>query len=186
MTGVRGRLPVGLVLFLCLLAAQAGVLALSPILHDVARDFHVSTATAGQLRSFSGVVAGLAAIAMARVARRLGLRDTITGGLAFLAVGSVLSAIAPHFAVLAIGQVFIGLCLAVILSAGLAAAGEWAPAEKRSRVLAWALVGPPSAWIIGLPIIAAVAGHDWRYAWLALPFAASIVAFVAIRTRPPH
>ena len=117
------RLPTGLVLFLCLLASQSGVLVLSPILPDIADEFGVSVATAGQLRSFSGIVAGLAAILMARFAARFGLRNTIMFGLALLAGGSLLSAAAPSFAVLALAQVFIGLSLALVLSAGVAAAG---------------------------------------------------------------
>ena len=38
------------VLFLCLFTSQAALLVLSPILPEVAREFGVSTATAGQLR----------------------------------------------------------------------------------------------------------------------------------------
>ena len=38
------------VLFACLFASQAALLVLSPTLVDIAREFDVSTATAGQLR----------------------------------------------------------------------------------------------------------------------------------------
>ena len=47
----------GLVLFVSLFASQAGMLVLSPILPDIAREFGISTATAGQLRSISGAAA---------------------------------------------------------------------------------------------------------------------------------
>jgi predicted MFS family arabinose efflux permease len=53
------------VLFLCLFASQAGMLVLSPVLPDVARDLGVSTATAGQLRSLSGLTGGVTAILLA-------------------------------------------------------------------------------------------------------------------------
>src|SRR5829696_3352702 len=43
------------VLFLCLFVSQAALLVLAPVLPDVARDLGVSTATAGQLRSLSGL-----------------------------------------------------------------------------------------------------------------------------------
>ena len=52
-------------LFLCLFASQAGMLVLSPILPDIAREFGVSTAAAGQLRAISGATGGLVAIALA-------------------------------------------------------------------------------------------------------------------------
>ena len=57
-----------LVLFLCLFASQAGMLVLSPILADVAREFGVSTATAGQLRAISGATGGVAAVLLATAA----------------------------------------------------------------------------------------------------------------------
>jgi DHA1 family inner membrane transport protein len=180
----RRSIPPSLILFLCLFAGQAGVLVLSPILRDVAEEFGVSTATAGQLRSVSGLVAGLAAILMARLARRLGLRDMLTVGLAFLGSGSLLSALAPSFVVLAVAQGAVGLGLAVVLSVGVAAAGEWAEPDDRPRVLAWTLMGPAASWVVGMPLIALVAGNEWRYAWLAVPFAASLIAFAALRTRP--
>ena len=54
-----------LVLFVCLFASQAGLLVLSPMLPDVAREFGVSTATAGQLRAMSGATGGVTAILLA-------------------------------------------------------------------------------------------------------------------------
>jgi hypothetical protein len=53
------------VLFACLFASQSGMLVLSPILVDVAREFGVSTATAGQLRSISGATGGVTALVLA-------------------------------------------------------------------------------------------------------------------------
>ena len=78
----------GFVLFLCLFTSQAGMLVLSPILPEIAREFGVSTATAGQLRSISGLTGGLTAIAIAIARRRPGLRDLLTGGAALVALGS--------------------------------------------------------------------------------------------------
>ena len=43
---------------LCLAASQAALLTFTPILASVASDFGVSTATAGQLRTVSGLTAG--------------------------------------------------------------------------------------------------------------------------------
>ena len=53
-------------LFLALFASQAGVLVLSPVLVDVAREFDVSTAAAGQLRLLAAPLAALAAVVVAR------------------------------------------------------------------------------------------------------------------------
>src|SRR5919108_291269 len=166
----------GAVLFLSLFAGQAAVLVLAPILPDVAGEFGVSTATAGQLRSLSGVAGGLAAVGLGVLARRLRVRQLLAGGLALLAFGSLASASAPSFTALAAAQVAIGAGVAAVLSAGVAAAGEWARPQERTRVLSWALLGQPAAWVAGMPLVGIVAEFDWRLAWLVLPLASSALA----------
>jgi hypothetical protein len=76
-------------LFLALFAAQAGVLSLTPILPELARDLGVSTATAGGLRVLSGVAGGVTALVLVRVWRRLGLRDLIRLGALLIGLGSL-------------------------------------------------------------------------------------------------
>jgi predicted MFS family arabinose efflux permease len=174
-----------LTLFLSLFAAQAAVIALTPVLADVADDFDVGTATAGQLRSVSGFAAGITALAMGKLSARFGLRDLLLIGLSVLGAGSVLSAAAPAFAVLAGAQVAVGAGLAVVLSTALAAAAAWSTEAERARLLSWTLIGQPAAWIVGMPLVGLVGGVSWRLAWLAVPFAASLVALVAVRARCP-
>jgi DHA1 family inner membrane transport protein len=167
------------VLFLALFASQAGVIVLTPILVQVAQAFDVTTAVAGQLRMIGGFVAGCAALVFGRYWRRIALRDLLLVGAVLLAMGCVLSAAAPTFLVLAVAQVPIGIAVALLISAGTTAAGEWAPARGRS-VLARTLVGPPVAWIIGMPIIGLVAVVDWRLAFLVLPLVASLIVAGAL------
>jgi DHA1 family inner membrane transport protein len=171
-------------LFLSMFAGQAGFLVLAPILPEVSREFGVSTAAAGQLRLVSGIAGGLTAIALAPLARRLDLRGLLSLGLALLATGSLASAAAPSLAVLASAQVAIGSGLGIVVSAAVAGAAEWAADGNRARVLSWALVGQPAAWVAGMPVIGAIADVDWRLTWLA-PFAASLLALGAVRRRRP-
>ncbi len=180
----RAEAAIGVTLFLCLFAAQAGVIALTPVLAKVADDLDVSTAAAGQLRTASGLAAGLAAIALGTFARRVPLRRVIAGGALGLAAASALSAAAPTFAVLVLAQVILGLSIAGLLVGGTVAAAEWVPKEHRTRVLSWALVGPPAAWIVGMPLIGAIGELGWRWTWLALPLAAAVVAGIAVALRP--
>ncbi|HXV96551.1 MAG TPA: MFS transporter [Gaiellaceae bacterium] len=168
------------VLPLALLAGQAGLLVLSPILVEVADDFGISTAAAGQLRTLTGLVAGITALLFGRVARGVPLRDLMLVGAGLLAAGSVLSAAAPTFAVLAVAQVLIGLAVAVLISAGAAAAGEWTPPEDRARVLARTLMGPALAWVVGMPLVGLVAETSWRLAFLVLPLVAALVVGFAL------
>ena len=114
----RAQAAVGVALFLCLFAAQAGLIVLTPVLSEVADDLDVSTAAAGQLRTVSGLTAGLTAILLGTVGRSLSLRRVLIGGAGGLALASVVSAAAPSFAVLALGQALLGVSVAALPSEG--------------------------------------------------------------------
>lgn len=179
----RLRQP-SLVLFLCLFTSQAGLLVLSPVLPEIAREFGVSTATAGQLRAISGLSGGLIAVLVAVSPRRPGLRDLLSSGALLVAIASVASAAAPSFALLGAAQALLGVGIGLLVTAGIAAAGEWPAPADRAHVLACAIAGMPCAWIAGMPVVGAVSEVDWRLTWLALPALAALVAFVLIRLRP--
>ena len=172
------------VVFLALFASQAGVLTLAPILSDVAADFDVSIAEAGQLRILAAPLAALVAIAAGRSLARFSPRALLGVGSALLVLGSVASAVAPTFALLAAAQVPAWAGVATLIAAGVAAAASWSDPENRTRVVAHALAGPPAAWIVGMPIIGVVAEVNWRLAFVALPLPAALLVGVAIARRP--
>src|SRR5215213_7758959 len=155
------------VLFICLFVSQAAMLVLSPVLPEVARDLGVSTATAGQLRSLSGLTGGVTAVLLALAPRRPGLRDLLSAGAALLAAA----------------QGVVGIGVGLLVAVGIAAAGEWPAAEQRPGVLAWAIAGMPAAWIAGMPVVGAVADVSWRAAWL-IPTVAALAAVGIVRRRP--
>ena len=179
------RFTIASALFLSMFAAQASVLVLSPILADVADAFGVSVAVAGQLRSLSGVTAGIVALFATRLAHRIGLRRLVGGALLLLALASFASALAPTFVALATAQIALGAALAGVLSGAIAAAEEWPHAEARRRVLSWALNGQPTAWVVGLPLIGIFATYDWRLALLVVPLGSALLALLALRRVPP-
>jgi predicted MFS family arabinose efflux permease len=172
------------VLFLCLFASQAGMLVLSPILPEIAREFGISTATAGQLRSISGAAGGITAVLLAVAPRRPGLRELLSAGAALIALGSAISAAAPTFAVLAAAQAVLGVGIGLLVAVGIAAAWEWPPPERRGHVLAWAIAGMPAAWIAGMPVAGAAADLGWRAPWLAVPLVVGLAALALVRLRP--
>jgi DHA1 family inner membrane transport protein len=177
-------------LFSCLFASQAGTLVLSPILVEVAQDFEVSTATAGQLRAISGIVAGMTAVTVGMLAGRIGLKRLLLAGLGLLALAAGLSALAPSFAALAAAQVPLGIAIAILLSSGVAGATAWIPPDRRADALSAAFSGQAVAWLVGMPIVGAVSEVSWRLAWIALPLAATVPALVLVvglepvRSRP--
>jgi predicted MFS family arabinose efflux permease len=189
--GVAGRTVVAMtflrpapVLFVTMFASQASLLVLTAILPDLAAGFGVSTATAGQARTLAAVAGGVTALALGRLGRRLGVRELLLLGLDLVAVGSLASALAPNLAAFACAQAAIGAAAAILLSAAVAAAGEWSRAGERARVLSWALLGQPAAWVAGMPLIGVISQFGWRYAWVAVPLAASLVALPAVVLGP--
>jgi DHA1 family inner membrane transport protein len=178
--GDRG---VAAVLFLCLFAAQAGAITLSPVLVQVAGDLGVSTAAAGQLRTIAGLVAGATALGLNRLGRRVGLGRQLLGGSILLAVGSLGSAAAPGVGLLAVSQVPVGAGIGILTTAGTLAAAEWVPVERRAATLSWTLIGQPAAWIVGMPLVGGAAAWSWRIAWIVFPLAAAVLAAAAVAGR---
>ena len=179
-----GRRAVAATLLAALAASQAALVVLNPVLPEIATDFDVSVATAGQLRTVSGLVAGATALAAGLLAARVGLRELLGVGLGTLALGSVLSAAAPSFAALAAAQTLVGAGIGISYSVAVAAVAEWVPPEGRSRVLSIVLLGPPLAWIVGMPAVGFLGEASWRLAWIVVPLAPAIVAFALLVRRP--
>ena len=184
--GLRDRLASpALVLFLALFASQSGVLVLSPILSDVADDFGVSIATAGQLRIVAAPLAAAVALLAARSLVRFSPRALLGAGSALVSLGSVASALAPSFAALALAQVPLWAGISLLLTAAIAASAAWSTPESRTRVVASMYAGPPAAWIVGMPLIGVVAeAGGWRLAFLVLPLPAALLAGLAAAGRP--
>ncbi len=180
----RGHGAVSITLFLGLFAGQAAMIAMSPVLANAAGDLHVSTAAAGQLRTIAGLAAGITALTLAAVAGRVGVGRQLLIASALLALGSITSAAAPTFALLALAQLPVGVAAAVLTTAGTLAAAEWVSPEQRTHVLSWALLGQPAAWIVGMPVIGLLGEHSWRYGWLALPLVAAVAAGLLVAPRP--
>ncbi|MBA3332451.1 MAG: MFS transporter [Actinobacteria bacterium] len=178
------RRAVAATLLLCLAASQAAILVLTPVLPALASDLEVSTATAGQLRTVSGLSAGVTALFAGLLASRVGLRELLGVGLAALVVSSAISAVAPDFVVIALAQLGVGMGVGLSYTAAIAAVADWTTPGDRSKVLAVALLGPPIAWIVGMPLAGFVGEASWRFAWIAAPLAFSLVAFAVLARRP--
>lgn len=186
-------------LFATLFSAQACLVVLSPILSEVAVDLGATVAAVGQLRSISGAVAAAVALVVAAPAsarwrrapwrrRDRGgparLRELLTVGLALLAAGSILSAVARSFALLAAAQAVLGVGIALTLTGGLTATARWFPPRQQARALSWTLLGQPAAWVVGLPIVGVLGELSWRLAWL-VPLAAAGTALLALLRHAP-
>jgi DHA1 family inner membrane transport protein len=126
----------------------------------------------------------VAALATGRALRRFSPRALIGAGSVLLGIGSLASAVAPTFLLLALAQIPMWGGIAMLIAAGVAATAAWSPPDGRTRVVSHALAGPPSAWIVGMPLIGLVASVDWRLAFVVLPLPAAVLAGLAVAVRP--
>ncbi|HEX5506802.1 MAG TPA: MFS transporter [Thermomicrobiales bacterium] len=168
-----------------LLVLAAGVVttglnitALGPLIRPIGAAFRVSDAAVGQLAALHALVAGAAAILVApwidRVPRRLVLR--VECGLVVLA--TLLSALAPGYAWLAVGRALAGLGGAIIGATCLACAGDLFPdAGRRNRAIGIISAAFSLSAIVGLPLVTQVADRaGWRWALAALLVPAGLAA----------
>ena len=118
-----GFRAVAVVLFLALFASQAGAIALTPVLAEVARDLDVLDGDGRAAAHDRRPAAGITALGLACLAPRFGLGRQLLAGSGLLALGSLASAAAPGIALLALAQVPVGAGIAVLTTAGDARCG---------------------------------------------------------------
>lgn len=174
------------VLFLVFFASQSGLVALTPTLPDIATTFGVPTAAVGTLRLGSSIAGGLAALGLATVLRGVPVRAQLAGGLALVGGASVAGALAPSLVLMAVAQLFVGAGIAACVTGAMTAAGDWVAPERRGHALAWAMIGPPMAWIVGMPAAGALAELDWRLACAAVPGVSAFIAGAALLAALPR
>ena len=165
-------------------AAQAGLLSLGPVLPDVAREFGVSTAAAGQLRTLGGLAGGATAVAVALLGSRLDLRGMLIAGHLMLALGALGSAAAPNLAMLAAAQAAVGAAAGLLIAGALAASAAWSETGRHARALAVASLGQPMSWVAGMPLGGLLAELGWRHSLLGVPLAASLAGMATLARVP--
>jgi predicted MFS family arabinose efflux permease len=172
-------------LFLAVFAAQSAFLALVSTLPQVGEEFGLGAALAGQFGAVAGFAGFATAIAVARNGSRVGAKRVLALGLLFLIGGSALAALAQSMPAMLIAQTVAGGAAAAIAVGSTAAAFIWPAPGRRAGVLAWVTLGSPGAWIVGSPLVGAVAERDWRLAWILPIGLAATVLLALFATRTP-
>ncbi|MGH2958129.1 MAG: MFS transporter [Solirubrobacterales bacterium] len=166
-------------LFLALFAAQAAYLVLVSTLPQVGEEFHVRPEIVGQLGAISGLTGLIVALWISRRSGAAGVARQLAVGTVFLIAGCLFAALADSFVAIAAAQCVVGGSMAAVAVASTAAALAWPTDEQRAGVLAWSLLGPPAAWIVGSPLIGGIAERDWRVAWL-LPLGLCVIVLAGL------
>ncbi|WP_461036549.1 Cmx/CmrA family chloramphenicol efflux MFS transporter [Streptomyces mayteni] len=159
---------------------------LSGLLPEVADDLDVSIPTAGLLISAFAIGMVVGAPVLAGATQRLPRRVTLVWLLAVFAVGHVVGALAPNYAVLFACRVVSALACAGFWAVGAAVAISLAPDGARARAMAVMIGGLSVANITGVPG-GAVLGQSlgWRSAFWAVALL-SAVGLVGVLLFVPH
>jgi predicted MFS family arabinose efflux permease len=151
----------------------------------IARDLNVSEAMVGTLLASYALVAAVATMPLVRWTAAWPRRRTLLMTLACLVVSQLISALAPTFAVLAVGRVLCavthGLMWSVIAPIGV----RLVPPSHAGRATMAVYVGTGLALVVGSPLTAAMSAlWGWRLAVGAITVA-SVVVLVAARVALP-
>jgi DHA1 family inner membrane transport protein len=151
------------------------------LLPDLARDLRVSIPQAGLLVSFYalGVVVGapILAIATARIPRK----GALVGLIGTYALGNLLCAVAPSYALLMGARVLTALCHGAFFGIGSVVASELVPARKRGQAIAIMFSGLTLANVLGVPAGTALGqAAGWRATfWVVVGIAAAATVAIA-------
>lgn len=172
-------------LALAVLAAAAFVYVTAEImpvaaLPAIAADLAVSEAMVGTLLASYALVAALATVPLVRWTAHWPRRRTLVFTLAALTVSQLISALAPTFAVLAMGRVLCAMTHGLMWSVIAPIGARLVPATHAARATVAVYVGTGLALVVGTPLTAALSElWGWRLAVAAITAAAAVVLIAA-------
>ncbi|MCX4844618.1 MFS transporter [Streptomyces sp. NBC_00893] len=180
--GGRGRLAVA---FITLLAIGTDLFVVSPLLPNIADQYGISTATAGNSVTVFSIAYMVGAPFIGSLADRMGRRTVLIAGLIGFCLANALTGIAPNFGVLLAARVLAGLAASGVTPSVQALVGQSAPAERRGSWMAVAAAGFLISLSIGAPTGTAVASLlSWRETFLGIGILAAILAVLNVFAWP--
>jgi len=179
------------VIALAVLAAAAFVYVTAEImpvgaLPAIARDLRVSEALVGTLLASYALVAAVATVPLVRWTATWPRRRTLLFTLACLTVSQLISALAPTFAVLALGRVLCALTHGLMWSVIAPIGTRLVPPSHAARATMAVYAGTGLALVVGSPLTAAMSElWGWRLAVVAIMAASAVVMVAARLVLPP-
>ncbi|BBZ49990.1 MFS transporter [Mycobacterium heidelbergense] len=149
-------------------------------LSAIARNLHVSVVLVGTLLSWYALVAALSTFPLVRWTAHWPRRRALMFSLVCLTVSQLISALAPNFAVLAVGRVLCAVTHGLLWSVIAPIATRLVPPSHAGRATMSIYVGTSLALVIGSPLTAAMSlMWGWRLAAVCVTVAAAVVTVAA-------
>ncbi|MFI6867666.1 MFS transporter [Nocardia sp. NPDC050406] len=147
------------------------------VLTPMSEGLGITPGTAGFSLAVTGVVAAVAAPFVSRTIGGADRRRVLMAAALVLAAGNLITALAPGFAVLALGRVVVGFAMATVWALAAALATRLVDAHRAGTAVSIVVSGVAVASVLGVPLgtfLGDVAG--WRIAFAALALAALALA----------
>ncbi|PZG13088.1 MFS transporter [Nonomuraea aridisoli] len=156
------------------------------LLTSIAADLGVSAGTAGLTMSAPGLVAAVAAPALAVTARRLDRRTILLALMAVLAAANLAAALAPNHPVMLAARVLTGVSIGGFWAFAAGLGERLVPARHVGRATSIILGGVSVASVLGVPAATFVSSYaGWRSAFAAAGVLALVLVGVLAATLPP-
>ncbi|MCH7736994.1 MAG: MFS transporter [Chloroflexi bacterium] len=144
-------------------------LMLAPLLVELAAEFDVSVAAAGQLAAATFGAWAVSVISVGPISDSFGRRPVAVAGLTLLSISVLASAFAPTFGVLLGLRVMTGLSGGLIPPNSMAAVADVVAPAKRARAFGLLMAFAALSGVIGVPMVAVVASAGgWRVPFLVI------------------
>ena len=148
---------------------QSSSLMLAPLLVDIAAEFDLSVAVAGQVGTATFAAWAISVVSVGPLSDSLGRRPVALAGLSLLAVGVLASAFAPNLETLMVTRVVTGLGGGMIPPNGMAAVVDVVPPARLARAVGTLISFTTLSAVIGVPAVAVMADlGSWRLPFLMI------------------
>ena len=142
-----------------------------PLLVDIADDFEISVAVAGQLATVTFAAWAVSVVLVGPLSDTFGRRPVALAGLSVLTVAVIASAFAPNLQVLLLLRVITGLGGGMLPANSIGAVSDFISPAKRAQAVGGLMSFNVLAGVISVPMLALIAEWiDWQFAVLVSGF----------------
>ncbi|MEV0705727.1 MFS transporter [Saccharopolyspora sp. NPDC050389] len=128
---------------------EFGIMGLLP---EVAGDFAVSIPVAGYLISGYAIAVAVGAVLLTAAVTRLPRKPVLVWLMVLFIAGNLLSALAPHYAVMMIGRILAALTHGAFFGIGAVVAAALVPPNRKAGAVAIMFTGLTTANVLGVPL----------------------------------
>lgn len=158
-----------------------------PALPELRADFGLSLVETGYVATMLNAMGGAVGMFAGVFSDRFGHKRITIGGLALMAIGGLVGAMAPGYALLLLSRFLEGAGFIMTTVAGVALIAHAAAGPDRPRAMAlWSCYMPAGGSLAMVAASVALAAFDWRVLWVALSIAAVVCLGFVARTVPPR